>query len=51
MRPASGDSTHMTQSLQDLLVKLEWFGEANDQTVSWRPRRMLRIMRDTGEFL
>ncbi len=41
----------MTESLQRLLAELEAFGEQNDQTISDRPRRMLNITRDTGEFL
>jgi predicted O-methyltransferase YrrM len=41
----------MTQSFQDLLSELERFGDDNDKTVSERPRRMLNITRDTGEFL
>ena len=38
-------------SLQALLRELEAFGQQNDQTISERPRRMLNITRDTGEFL
>ena len=34
-----------------LLAELEQFGEANDQAITDRPRRMLNITRDTGEFL
>ncbi|GAB3378362.1 O-methyltransferase [Azotobacter armeniacus] len=41
----------MTESLQQLLAELEHFGETNDRTISERPRRMLNITRDTGEFL
>ncbi|WP_316365729.1 O-methyltransferase [Candidatus Thiodiazotropha sp. CDECU1] len=41
----------MNQSLQDLLSELEAFGQNNDQAISDRPRRMLNITRDTGEFL
>jgi predicted O-methyltransferase YrrM len=41
----------VTQSFQDLLSELERFGDDNDRTVSERPRRMLNITRDTGEFL
>lgn len=41
----------MTESLQQLLSELEHFGEANDSTITERPRRMLNITRDTGEFL
>ena len=41
----------MTESLQGLLAELEHFGEANDNATAERPRRMLNITRDTGEFL
>ncbi len=41
----------MTESLLQLLAELERFGEANDGVVTERPRRMLNITRDTGEFL
>ena len=41
----------MAESLQVLLSELERFGEANDNTTAERPRRMLNITRDTGEFL
>jgi predicted O-methyltransferase YrrM len=41
----------MTESLQVLLAELEHFGEANDNATAERPRRMLNITRDTGEFL
>ena len=41
----------MTESLQVLLSELERFGEANDSATGERPRRMLNITRDTGEFL
>ena len=41
----------MAELLQDLLVELERFGEENDNVHSERPRRMLNITRDTGEFL
>ena len=41
----------MTESLQVLLSELERFGEANDSATAERPRRMLNITRDTGEFL
>lgn len=37
--------------LEALKVELERFGEANDQATTERPRRMLNITRDTGEFL
>ena len=39
------------EPLDALLVELEEFGRANDGSISERPRRMLNITRDTGEFL
>jgi predicted O-methyltransferase YrrM len=39
------------ESLQQLLAELERIGEENDRTISDRPRRLLNITRDTGEFL
>ena len=41
----------MAESLQVLLAELERFGAANDSATAERPRRMLNITRDTGEFL
>jgi predicted O-methyltransferase YrrM len=41
----------MDESLENLLAELEQFGAANDRSISDRPRRMLNITRDTGEFL
>ena len=41
----------MTESLPELLLELEQFGLNNDGAVADRPRRMLNITRDTGEFL
>ncbi|PYJ34889.1 MAG: methyltransferase [Verrucomicrobia bacterium] len=41
----------MTESLESLLLELEHFGEQNDRATTERPRRMLNITRDTGEFL
>ncbi len=41
----------MAESLQALLSELERFGEANDNATAERPRRMLNITRETGEFL
>lgn len=41
----------MDASFESLLAELEQFGEANDSSISDRPRRMLNITRDTGEFL
>jgi predicted O-methyltransferase YrrM len=37
--------------LAALLAELEAFGQQNDATITDRPRRMLNITRDTGEFL
>ena len=37
--------------LETLKAELERFGEANDAAATERPRRMLNITRDTGEFL
>lgn len=41
----------MDESFASLLAELEQFGHSNDSSVSDRPRRMLNITRDTGEFL
>ena len=41
----------MSNPLEGLKAELERFGEANDAALSERPRRMLNITRDTGEFL
>lgn len=41
----------MTEPLQKLLLELEQFGLNNDGAIADRPRRMLNITRDTGEFL
>ena len=41
----------MDDSLETLKAELERFGEANDDATNERPRRMLNITRDTGEFL
>src|SRR5215212_4815682 len=41
----------MDESLEALKADLERFGEANDAATTERPRRMLNITRDTGEFL
>jgi len=41
----------MTEMLQVLLRELEEFGANNDAAITERPRRMLNITRDTGEFL
>jgi predicted O-methyltransferase YrrM len=42
---------NLTESLHELLVELEQFGLSNDGAIADRPRRMLNITRDTGEFL
>ena len=41
----------MPDSLETLKAELERFGQANDAATNERPRRMLNITRDTGEFL
>jgi predicted O-methyltransferase YrrM len=41
----------VTNPLEALLAELEQFGKANDSSMTERPRRMLNITRDTGEFL
>lgn len=41
----------MNDPLEALKAELERFGEANDAATNERPRRMLNITRDTGEFL
>jgi len=41
----------MDHALSALLAELEDFGKTNDATITDRPRRMLNITRDTGEFL
>ncbi len=41
----------MTKTLNVLLRELEEFGANNDAAITERPRRMLNITRDTGEFL
>ena len=41
----------MSAALQKLLTELEQFGQQNDAAIAERPRRMLNITRDTGEFL
>ena len=41
----------MTRPLDMLLAELEQFGKTNDSATTERPRRMLNITRDTGEFL
>lgn len=41
----------MTPQVKALLAELEIFGQRNDETYAERPKRMLNITRDTGEFL
>ena len=41
----------MDAELVTLLDELEDFGRSNDETTTDRPRRMLNITRDTGQFL
>lgn len=41
----------MEEPLRELLIELEKFGLSNDSAIAERPRRMLNITRDTGEFL
>jgi len=41
----------VTDPLEPLKAELERFGETNDAAARERPRRMLNITRDTGEFL
>lgn len=40
-----------TGQLDSLMAELELFGRMNDAATADRPRRMLNITRDTGEFL
>jgi predicted O-methyltransferase YrrM len=46
----TGDMSGLTD-LDSLLAELEDFGRQNDATITDRPRRMLNITRDTGQFL
>ena len=41
----------MSDALETLKSELEHFGKKNDAATNERPRRMLNITRDTGEFL
>ncbi len=41
----------MADPLENLLAELEQFGKDNDGSTTERPRKMLNITRDTGEFL
>ncbi len=49
--PATGSRATSADALAALKTELEHFGAANDAATSERPRRMLNITRDTGEFL
>ena len=41
----------MVDTVENLLTELEQFGRDNDSATAERPRKMLNITRDTGEFL
>ena len=41
----------MVDTLENLLTEIEQFGHDNDSATVERPRKMLNITRDTGEFL
>ncbi len=41
----------MDNGLEALMAELEQFGKDNDGSIAERPRKMLNITRDTGEFL
>src|SRR5438105_8095864 len=41
----------MVDTLENLLTEIEQFGHDNDGATVERPRKMLNITRDTGEFL
>jgi predicted O-methyltransferase YrrM len=41
----------MPDPFENLLAELEQFGKNNDGSIAERPRKMLNITRDTGEFL
>ena len=41
----------MDNKLEALMAELEQFGKDNDGSTAERPRKMLNITRDTGEFL
>ena len=49
--PIGHQDHRVTESLQKLLLELEQFGLSNDRAIAERPRRMLNVTRDTGEFL
>ena len=41
----------LIDTLENLLTELEQFGRDNDRATAERPRKMLNITRNTGEFL
>src|SRR6266550_3460750 len=41
----------MVDTRENLLTEIEQFGHDNDSATVERPRKMLNITRDTGEFL
>jgi predicted O-methyltransferase YrrM len=41
----------LNKPLKQLLSELEQFGKENDRAITERPRKMLNITHDTGEFL
>jgi predicted O-methyltransferase YrrM len=41
----------MPDPFENLLAELEQFGKDNDGSTAERPRKMLNVTRDTGEFL
>jgi predicted O-methyltransferase YrrM len=41
----------LVDTVENLLTELEQFGRDNDRATAERPRKMLNITRDTGEFL
>src|SRR3989441_5801897 len=47
----SNEVDPMTNPLDSVLTELDQFGKANDALTTERPRLMLNITRDTGEFL
>jgi predicted O-methyltransferase YrrM len=50
-RPEALVAAGNSMTLERLLAELETFGKQNDSTYSERPKRMLNITRDTGQFL
>jgi len=45
------EENSLVDTLDNLLTELEQFGRDNDRATAERPRKMLNITRDTGEFL